>query len=56
MKSPIRPIHLAMAYLNMLGFEAYSLQFGSNNLFHTSLTAHQWSAGAQFDFPLEATP
>ena len=40
------------AYLNMLGYEAYSLRFGSNNLFHSSLTAHQWSAASQNDFPL----
>ncbi len=42
------------AYLNMLGYDAYSLKFGSNNLFHTDLTAHKWSAAA--DFPLEVTP
>jgi rhodanese-related sulfurtransferase len=42
------------AYLNMLGYDAYSLKFGSNNLFHTDLTAHKWTAGS--DFPLEVTP
>jgi rhodanese-related sulfurtransferase len=42
------------AYLNMLGYEAYSLKFGSNHLFHSSLTAHKWTGAA--DFPLEATP
>jgi rhodanese-related sulfurtransferase len=40
------------AYLNMLGYDAYSLKFGSNNLFYDQLTAHKWSAGAQNDFPL----
>lgn len=44
------------AYLNMLGYEAYSLKFGSNNLFHPKLTAHKWSAAAQNDFTLEMTP
>ena len=43
------------AYLNMLGYEAYSLRFGSNNLFYDDLTAHKWGAGAQHDFPLVPT-
>jgi len=41
------------AYLNMLGYEAYSLKFGSNGLFYDDLTAHKWGAGAQNDFTLE---
>jgi len=41
------------AYLNMLGYEAYSLKNGSNNLFYDSLTAHKWSAAQQNDFELE---
>jgi len=45
------------AYLNMLGYEAYSLKFGSNNLFHNDLEAHKWTAADQgHDFPLEVTP
>ena len=40
------------AYLNTLGYEAYSLKFGSNNLFYNDLTAHKWGASVQFDFPL----
>ena len=43
------------AYLNMLGYTAKSLKFGSNNLFHSSLTAHKWSSDFVMDFPLEAT-
>ncbi len=41
------------AYLNMLGYEAYSLKFGSNNLFHSSLIGHKWTEAAANDFPLE---
>jgi rhodanese-related sulfurtransferase len=41
------------AYLNLLGYEAYSLKFGSNALFHSQLTAHVWNTGAQPDFELE---
>ncbi len=44
------------AYLNMLGYDAYSLANGSNNLFYDSLTAHKWGPGAMHDFPLEVTP
>ena len=43
------------AYLNMLGYEAYSLKFGSNNLFYDDLSAHKWGTGAQHDFPLVGT-
>ncbi len=32
-------------YLNMLGYDAYSLTFGSNGLFHSDLTAHKWAPG-----------
>ncbi len=42
-------------YLNMLGYEAYSLKFGSNGLFHSDLTAHKWSDGATNDFPVVPT-
>ena len=44
------------AYLNMLGYDAYSLKFGSNNLFHTDLLAHKWTDDEKNDFPLVATP
>ncbi|MBD3220740.1 hypothetical protein GF314_05820 [bacterium] len=41
------------AYLTMLGYDAYSLKWGSNNLFYDDLTAHKWTeAGASNDFPL----
>ncbi len=41
------------AYLNMLGYDAYSLAFGVNSLFHDELTAHKWTADIANDFPLE---
>ena len=40
------------AYLNMLGYEAYSLKFGSNALFHGDLLSHVWD-GTTNEFPLE---
>ena len=43
------------AYLNMLGYDAYSLTFGSNSLFYDDLTAHKWSAAQTNDFALETT-
>jgi rhodanese-related sulfurtransferase len=44
------------AYLNMLGYEAYSLSYGSNILFYDSLTGNKWTSGAYSDFDLEPTP
>jgi len=44
------------AYLNMLGYDAYSMSNGSNNLFYGDLTAHKWGPGAMNDFMLETTP
>lgn len=42
------------AYLNMLDYEAYSLKFGSNNLFHDALTGSKWvDADHVNDFPLQ---
>ena len=44
------------AYLNSLGYEAYSLKFGSNNLFHSLLTGHKWNTdGSANNFPLVPT-
>jgi len=45
-----------VAYLNMLGYDAYNLNFGVNNLFHSELMAHKWTAAAMNDFPLETGP
>jgi len=42
------------AYLNMLGYDAYSLKYGVNSLFYSSLTAHKWIADSHAnDFELE---
>jgi rhodanese-related sulfurtransferase len=42
------------AYLIMLGYEAYSLSYGANNLYYDSLTnlGVKWEATDQRDFPL----
>ena len=42
------------AYLNAMGYEAYSLKFGSNALFHDELSAHVWN-GTTNEYPLEIT-
>ncbi len=44
------------AYLNTLGYTAFSLTNGSNHLFYSSLTAHKWNAANYEDRALEATP
>lgn len=41
------------AYLNMLGYNAYNLNFGANSLFYSSLFAHRWSPSAANNFELE---
>jgi rhodanese-related sulfurtransferase len=41
------------AALNMLGYNAKTLQWGSNNLFHSSLTANRWAAAEMHDYELE---
>ena len=42
-----------VAYLNMLGYDAYSLKFSSNALWYNSLTAHKWSEATESgNFPL----
>jgi len=43
------------AYLNIMGYDAKSLKFGSNALFHDLLTAHVWN-GTTNEYPLEPTP
>ena len=43
------------AYLNMLGYDAVSLKFGSNNLFHTNLSGHKWGGDSANNFTLETT-
>jgi len=41
-----------VTYLNMLGYDAYSLKFGANALFYDSMVSHRWSPAAMNDFPL----
>jgi hypothetical protein len=41
-----------VAYLNMLGYDAYSLLYGANSLFWSDLTAHRWSLDLVQDYPL----
>ena len=42
-----------VAYLNLLGYEAYNLNFGANALFYSDLFTHKWSAASMNDFALE---
>lgn len=41
------------AYLNVLGYDAYSLKFGANGMIHSTLESHKFSDGAIMDYPLE---
>ncbi|RQV98987.1 MAG: rhodanese-like domain-containing protein, partial [Calditrichaeota bacterium] len=40
------------AWLNILGYEAYSLTFGVNGMVHDQLTANKWSQAAITGLPL----
>ncbi|MBU8871684.1 MAG: rhodanese-like domain-containing protein [Gemmatimonadales bacterium] len=44
------------AYLNMLGYEAYSLKFGANNLFHADLGYGKWTVDGAPDYTLVDAP
>jgi rhodanese-related sulfurtransferase len=41
------------AFLNMLGYEAYSLKFGVNGMVHDQLTGHKWSSAQITGLPLQ---
>jgi rhodanese-related sulfurtransferase len=41
------------AYLNMLGYDAVSLKFGSNGLFHTDLKEHKWGGDTSNNFDVD---
>ncbi|MBI9037343.1 MAG: hypothetical protein JEY97_04350 [Bacteroidales bacterium] len=43
---------LITAYLNVLGYNAYSLKFGANSLIYSNLEAHNWSATQIMGYPL----
>ena len=40
------------AYLNVIGYNAYSLKFGVNSLIYSNLEAHNWSAAQIMNYPL----
>ncbi len=40
------------AYLNILGFDAYSLKFGSNSMLYSTLESHKFSDTEIKDYPL----
>ncbi len=39
-------------FLNMLGYNAYSLKFGANQLFHSDLDDNDWDTDAVYDYDL----
>ena len=40
-------------HLNILGYDAYTLKFGANALWHDDLTGCKWSADLVQDYPVE---
>ncbi len=41
---------LVTAYLNVLGYNAKSLKFGTNGMIHSELTTHFWSASGSYTY------
>jgi rhodanese-related sulfurtransferase len=37
-------------YMNVLGYDAYSLKFGANGMVWDNIPGHQWTAGAGYDY------
>ena len=38
------------AWLNILGYEAYDIKFGTNAAIYDQMAAHKWTASADFDY------
>ncbi len=43
---------IVTAYLTVLGYEAYSLKFGTNGMIYSNLESHKWSVDAIMGYPL----
>lgn len=41
---------MVTAYLTVLGYEAASLKYGSNNIIYDMLESHKWSASQDYDY------
>ena len=41
---------MVTAYLNILGYDAYSLKFGANSMIYSELTSHKWGASKAFSY------
>jgi hypothetical protein len=37
-------------YMNVLGYDAYSLKFGANGMVWDNIPGHQWTAGAGYEY------
>ena len=37
-------------YMNVLGYDAYSLKYGANGMVWENIPGHQWTAGAGYDY------
>ena len=42
------------AYLNVIGYDAFSLKFGANSMINDALTSYKWSMSEAHDYPLVA--
>jgi len=42
-------------YLNLLGYDAYSLKYGVNSLWYDELYSHKWDAEIIVDYPIDSS-
>ena len=43
---------MVTAYMNVIGYKAKSLKFGTNGMIHSELATHKWTAAAAKNYPL----
>jgi rhodanese-related sulfurtransferase len=43
---------MVTAYMNVLGYKAKSLKFGTNGMIHSKLQSHKWDASLAKNYPL----
>ena len=43
---------MVTAYMNVIGYKAKSLKFGTNGMIHSELKTHKWTAAAAKNYPL----
>ncbi|MCK4638231.1 MAG: hypothetical protein KAT33_02315, partial [Bacteroidales bacterium] len=43
---------IVTAYLKVIGYDSYSLTYGTNSMIYTNLASHKWSSSQIMEYPL----